>query len=294
MAEIKISELPQAILPPNGTEFNEIVQDGANKRIDCNDSIAGQVRPKLNEVVDPYNAELVWKCDLKVTPYLNNMWRPGYFCTLNRQGSYNPYDEDAYYTFASSESVGGGIVSSAVGGRHVVYETSLFSRGMLTTVSKRLLPDPFAPWDEDSTSATLFLDCATALPTNPTGPNDNAQIIFPYRIGTTNAKLVEPLVQTSASATTLTPARLTEVAEFTGLTTNATIAAPAGAAINGKPLVIRILASGADRTLTWNAYYRPIGVSLPATAPNGKWVYVMGYFNTASAKVDVVDVKVQA
>ena len=293
--QVKISDLPQADLPSTGEEFSEVVQDGVNKRIDDNDRTAGQVKSKTVTYTDAYDPDIVFDVEAKFTPYeVAPNWFPGFSITVNRTSVHDPYGEKLWFLYASYGSMGVTKVESLSGGRYRSYDTTFTNRGLITTVASRLSPIPTDQWDVSDTSAAIFLDCATALPATPTEPYANAKMIFPFRVGNMNVKLVEPLIQTATTATTLTPARLTEVAEFTALATNATIAAPAGSAINGKPLVIRILATGADRTLTWDAYYRPIGVTLPATAPNGKWVYVMGYFNTTTAKVDVVDVKVQA
>jgi hypothetical protein len=243
---------------------------------------------------DFYDPQMLWEVEVKLSPDgLSETFYPGFYAKINRATAYNPYGIDGYYVYASYGGMSVGEIESLAGGKYISHETGMNNRGMTTTVAKRLSPDPFAQWDEADTSATIYIDCASGLPEDPTEPFSNTKIIAPFRGDADyDLALIQPLVLTAASGVTLTPARLTEVAEFTGLLVDATIAAPA-AAINGRRMVIRLRASGADRALTWDAYYRGIGVALPETAPNGKWVYVTGYFNTIDAKFDVVDVKVQ-
>jgi len=261
----------------------------------ANGGIARSVLGTNPNYTDFYDPQMVWEVEVKLSPEgLSDLFYPGFYTKISRATAYNPYGIDGYYFYGSYGSVAVGEIESLDGGKHISHETGMTTRGIATTVAKRLSPDPFAQWDGADTSAAIYIDCASALPADPTLAYENTKIIAPFRGDADyDLALIQPLILTAASGAVLTPARLTEIAEFTGLLVDATIAAPA-AAINGKRMVLRFLASGADRALTWDAYYRGIGVTLPATAPNGKWVYVIGYFNTIDSKFDVVDVKVQA
>jgi hypothetical protein len=59
-------------------------------------------------------------------------------------------------------------------------------------------------------------------------------------------------------------------------------------------LRLRFKDNGVSRTLTWNAIYRAIGVTLPAATTAGKWMYIDMVYNSADTKWDVTDVKIEA
>jgi len=73
-----------------------------------------------------------------------------------------------------------------------------------------------------------------------------------------------------------------------GISTALTINAPAAGASNGQRLLFRLLDNGTARALTWNAAYRPIGVTLPTTTTAGKVIYVGCIYNGGVAAWDVV------
>jgi hypothetical protein len=56
---------------------------------------------------------------------------------------------------------------------------------------------------------------------------------------------------------------------------------------------LRIKDNGAARTLGWNAIYRALGASLPATTVLGKTLYVLLRYNAADTKWDCIDVRVE-
>jgi hypothetical protein len=97
-------------------------------------------------------------------------------------------------------------------------------------------------------------------------------------------------VVSEASSATPTPtgdSRENELYE-TALAANATIAAPTGTATNGNKLIIRIKDNGTARTLAWNAIYRGIGVTLPATTVISKTLYLGARYNSTDTKWDVI------
>lgn len=73
-----------------------------------------------------------------------------------------------------------------------------------------------------------------------------------------------------------------------------TIAAPAGTAVDGNMVLIRMEDNGTARAITWNAIYRAIGVTLPTTTVLGKLMYVLASYNSADTKWDVTTVAQEA
>jgi hypothetical protein len=106
---------------------------------------------------------------------------------------------------------------------------------------------------------------------------------------------INPRVSSTASAASVTPdISLYDQYAFTALAAGLTINAPTGTPLDGNKLLFRILDNGTTRTLTWNATYTVIGVTLPtATVPN-KTVYVGCVYNANNTRWDVVGVVTQA
>lgn len=63
---------------------------------------------------------------------------------------------------------------------------------------------------------------------------------------------------------------------------------------DGQSLLIRIKDNGTPRAITWDTYYRAIGVVLPTTTVAGKVMYVGAKWNATETKFDVVSVGRQA
>lgn len=111
---------------------------------------------------------------------------------------------------------------------------------------------------------------------------------------TLTAKRLDPRVTSTTSASSLTPAYSTaDIYVYTALAANLTLNAPSGTT-NGGRLRFRFKDDGVSRTLTWNAIYRAIGVTLPAATTAGKWMYVDMNYNSSDTKWDVTDVKIEA
>ena len=103
-------------------------------------------------------------------------------------------------------------------------------------------------------------------------------------------------VITTASSATPTPtgdARENEL-YVTALAATAAVAAPTGTASNGNKLIIRIKDNGTARTLSWNAIYRAIGVTLPTTTTATKTMYIAAKYNSTDSKWDVLAVGQEA
>jgi hypothetical protein len=112
-------------------------------------------------------------------------------------------------------------------------------------------------------------------------------------------KRIDPRVTSAASASTLTPSFGTaDIYVFTALAANLTINAPTGTLADGDKLIFRILDNGTSRTLTWNATYTVIGVTLPTATTASKTTYVGCIYNAYGAsgtgRWDVIAVTTQA
>lgn len=108
-------------------------------------------------------------------------------------------------------------------------------------------------------------------------------------------KRIDPRVVSAASASSLTPSIATaDQYAYTALAANLTINAPTGTPVDGNKLIFRILDNGTSRTLTWNATYTAIGVTLPTATTAGKMTYVGCIYNAANTRWDVIAVTTQA
>lgn len=81
---------------------------------------------------------------------------------------------------------------------------------------------------------------------------------------------------------------------LTALANDITINAPTGTPTNGQKLMLRIKDNGTARALTWNAIYRGIGVTLPATTTISKILYIGMIYNSADTKWDIIAVAEEA
>lgn len=108
-------------------------------------------------------------------------------------------------------------------------------------------------------------------------------------------KRIDPRVSSTTSASSVTPdiSAYDEYA-FTALAATLTINAPIGTPVDGDKLIFRILDSGSAQTLSWNATYTVIGVTLPTTTTASKTTYVGCIYNANNTRWDVVAVTTQA
>ena len=129
------------------------------------------------------------------------------------------------------------------------------------------------------------------------GNNANATGGFATINGTatfTN-KRIDPRTSSTASTATLTP----DISSFdqynlTAQAVGLTVAAPTGTPVDGNRLIIRILDNGTGQTISWNATYTVIGVTLPTTTTANKMIYVGCIYNSTNTRWDVVAVATQA
>jgi hypothetical protein len=107
-------------------------------------------------------------------------------------------------------------------------------------------------------------------------------------------KRINPRFLTATTGTSVTPDISSyDQYNWTALASNFTFNAPTGTPVNGNKLMFRITPSGTP-TLTWDATYTPIGVTLPTTTTSGKTVYVGCIYNADLTRWEVIAVSIQA
>jgi hypothetical protein len=108
-------------------------------------------------------------------------------------------------------------------------------------------------------------------------------------------KRIDPRVSSSASASSLTPDISSfDAYAYTALAAALTINAPTGTPVDGDKLIFRLLDNGTSQTLTWNATYTIIGVTLPTATTISKTTYVGCIYNANNTRWDVIAVTTQA
>jgi hypothetical protein len=101
--------------------------------------------------------------------------------------------------------------------------------------------------------------------------------------------LIQTRTVTTSTGATITPTSDTaDTYEVTALDTASTIAAPSGTPQNNQRLLFKIRDNGTARALTWDAIYRAVEVTLPATTTVNKTLYVGCIYNSVDSKWDVL------
>ena len=119
-------------------------------------------------------------------------------------------------------------------------------------------------------------------------------------LGTTDAqtvtnKRIDPRVSSTTSASSLTPTIASyDIYAYTALAANLTINAPTGTPVDGDKLIFRVKDNGTSRTLTWDAIFRAIGVTIPTATTASKTTYVGAIYNAADTKWDIIATVVEA
>jgi hypothetical protein len=108
-------------------------------------------------------------------------------------------------------------------------------------------------------------------------------------------KRINPRVVTIASGATITPnGDTSDQVIVTALAINTTIAAPTGTPVDGQKMIIRITSDATPRTISWNAIYRAIGITLPTTTVASKTFYVGLVYNALATKWDAIAYALEA
>lgn len=109
------------------------------------------------------------------------------------------------------------------------------------------------------------------------------------------ASRINPRTLSTTSTSTLSPdIQAYDQYDLTAQAVGLTVAAPTGTPVNGNKLMFRILDNGTGQTITWNATYTAIGVTLPTSTTANKMVYVGCVYNSTNTRWDVIAVSTQA
>lgn len=81
-----------------------------------------------------------------------------------------------------------------------------------------------------------------------------------------------------------------DMAIVTALAQTCTIAAPTGTPVNGQGILFRFKDNGTGQTLSWNAIFRAVGVTIPTATVANKMTYVAARYNSEALKWDVLSV----
>jgi hypothetical protein len=110
-----------------------------------------------------------------------------------------------------------------------------------------------------------------------------------------NSSRINPRVSSAASAASITPdVSAFDIYALTAQAATLTINAPTGTPLDGNKLIFRILDNGTTRTLTWNATYTAIGVTIPTATLANKTIYVGCIYNANNTRWDVIAAAIQA
>jgi len=149
----------------------------------------------------------------------------------------------------------------------------------------------------DATTTILTTNAVVTIAQGGTGSTTlaGASIVTYTGTETLTNKRIDPRVTSAASASSLTPSVATaDVYAYTALAVGLTINAPTGTPVDGDKLIFRILDNGTSQTLTWNATYTVIGVTLPTATTASKTTYVGCIYNANNTRWDVIAVTTQA
>ena len=151
-----------------------------------------------------------------------------------------------------------------------------------------------------TTSGTIaFSLSGNAIPTTSGGTGAvslvGATIVTYTGTETLTNKRINPRTYATTTATTLTP-DITNYTmySYTALASTITINAPTGTPVDGSKLLFRFLDNGTGRTLTWNATYYAVGVTIPTGTTANKTTYVGCIYNANSTRWDVIGVSTES
>jgi hypothetical protein len=140
-----------------------------------------------------------------------------------------------------------------------------------------------------STGGSTSINIGSTAGTSTTTVNGN------FAAGVINSTRINPRVSSAASAASVTPdVSVGDIYAFTALAVGLTINAPTGTPTDGAKLIFRILDNGTTRTLTWNATYTAIGVTIPTATLANKTIYVGCIYNANNTRWDVIASAIQA
>lgn len=193
------------------------------------------------------------------------------------RGNYDQFSPDGVTPYGSTQLLVDDLktfffATAGSGGGGATGVQSVTGDGVGGTATDPVLSFPNADDVSDTTTTNKFVTDAQKSKLN--------------RIGNVNSQ---------ATATVLTPAVDTfEIEDITALASDLTINAPTATLTDGLKLIVRILDNGTSRNLTWDSFYREIGLILPTSTLIGKILYVGCIYNANNNTFDVVAVKTEA
>jgi hypothetical protein len=108
-------------------------------------------------------------------------------------------------------------------------------------------------------------------------------------------KRINPRVQSITSSATVTlNADTDDLVVITAQAVGLTLASPSGTPVQGQAAIFRIKDNGTARSITFNAIFRTIGVTLPTTTTLGKILYISTMYNSIDTKWDVLGIALEA
>jgi hypothetical protein len=147
--------------------------------------------------------------------------------------------------------------------------------------------------DKDITVAGLD---DVALKANLSGATFTGAIFATNLAGTNTGDqtyIAPRVVTTTDDSTAVIDVTTTDVYELSAIANNTTFSTT-GSPTNGHSMIIRFKDAGVSKTLTWDAIFVAIGVTLPSATVAGKWHYVGVKYNSNASKYHVLAVSVQA
>lgn len=99
-----------------------------------------------------------------------------------------------------------------------------------------------------------------------------------------------PVVQSVASAATVTPTFSNDLVDITAQAVGLTLANPTGTAVNGWGIVVRIKDNGTPQTIAYGTQYTAIGVAKPTTTVAGKVLNLGMIYNANLTRWEIVSV----
>jgi hypothetical protein len=128
--------------------------------------------------------------------------------------------------------------------------------------------------------------------TLPAGANDT--LLGWDTVQTVSHTRIKPRVIVAATASSLTPdMAVADLYAYTALATTLVIGAPINS-VDGEGLDFRIRDNGTPQTLTLNAAFRALGVTIPSATTANKTLYIRTRYNAAESIYYVIDFKKQA
>jgi hypothetical protein len=152
-------------------------------------------------------------------------------------------------------------------------------------------------WNAIPLNQTAAVSGALGVANGGTGATTlaNASIATYTGAETLTNKRINPRVSTTTSTATLTP----DISSYdqynlTAQAASLVVSAPAGSPQDGNKLIFRILDNGTSQSISWNATYTAIGVTLPGTTTANKTLYVGCVYNQFNTRWDVIALTTQA